>query len=105
MAGVLLLEEEQILSSKPSLAAATSSSAAHTPDGPSTPRSLFVGWMSVSCLFSFPVEIQMAACCFLMLWCVNAQRLPFSVIDSVGNLELMKQIQERQLLLVVIYRK
>lgn len=59
MAGVLLLEEEQILSSKPSLAAATSSSAAHTPDGP----------------------------------------------NSVGNLELMKQIQERQLLLVVIYRK
>lgn len=46
--------QEQILSSKPSLAAATSSSsAAHTPDGPSTPRSLFVGWMSVSCLFSF----------------------------------------------------
>lgn len=60
----LLLEEvqlwEQILSSKPSLAAATSSSsAAHTPDGP----------------------------------------------NSVGNLELMKQIQERQLLLVVIYRR
>jgi len=52
--------QEQILSSKPSLAAATSSSsAAHTPDGP----------------------------------------------NSVGNLELMKQIQERQLLLVVIYRR